>query len=49
MVGLVGDMVVYLTDDSGDGEGRLDLGCILEVIRTELSMGYVWKLREKER
>lgn len=39
MVGLVGDMVVYLTDDGGDGEERLDLGCILEVIRTELSNG----------
>lgn len=49
MVGLVGDMVVYLTDDSGDGEERLDLGCMLEVIGTELSSGlYVEAERKGE-
>lgn len=49
MVGLVGDMVVYLTDDSGDGEKRLDLGCILEVRGTELSSGlYVEAERKGE-
>lgn len=49
MVGLVGDMMVYLTDDSGDREESLALGYILEVIGTELRNGlYVGAERKGE-